>query len=704
LLDYFMGYLGYVYVESKSFEVRSDVRGGVRLEERKKGLSRSVIMAWPTIFWLIVAWDSLTHADKAREKWRSFRFGSIVYVLLRRKNNFGNFLELSEYGEKGRRCFVTIPEGEDGRGWSDCREQLSKLKHFHEKQKLGGLASERQPGNASADVGINKGKEIISSDQSSLQGAKKSYAAVVQGFDQSLSLNFQTLASKSKVGAAGSKEINGSVSLADRLSAEKGETGCQEKDVILNSEEQVAVGAVRDMLSYFKKDLLKALENLLEGWIPLTDVANRIKKGADSGRPKMRKEKPSPPVKFTYFRKKPARPKLRWQKVARPVTIGSDSVHTLKTAGATRILEKGEGSGTGPGPIFPVKQTTPAIDTSGIPEGSGSRLESVAASGPPILPVGIQSREVQRESRQTTPEKDIGMADAPESVGLELEEVRQNQSERVPGFAGGGPNIPEPNILLATSGSLGNAASVAASGSPVESAGAQFCEAQEIESQTLPERDLVFDGERPSTPVSAQIVPASVSGCAGEKPSPPVSTIPNQTGTPLIFQGCQRFLASGSVCSTLSGCSPGLSQVEDIQISPGELPLAVNSKSMDDDLCSVLMRSQVGEDEAQLAVQPLNVLYPCAEKELEFPDWVIKCAERIHSRVGITYIGHKWQFMALLIFIERERLKELEAQSLSVSKRNREIKNLESSINYDNRGDGKSSRGKRKGRGSKAVL
>jgi hypothetical protein len=45
-----MGYLGYVYVESKSFEVRSDVRGGVRLEERSKGVSRSVIIAWPTIF------------------------------------------------------------------------------------------------------------------------------------------------------------------------------------------------------------------------------------------------------------------------------------------------------------------------------------------------------------------------------------------------------------------------------------------------------------------------------------------------------------------------------------------------------------------------------------------------------------------------------------------------------------------------------
>jgi hypothetical protein len=75
-----MGYLGYVYVESKSFEVRSNVHRGVHLEERSKGLSRSVIMAWPTIFWLLATWDSLTPLEKAREKWRSFRFGSKVYV------------------------------------------------------------------------------------------------------------------------------------------------------------------------------------------------------------------------------------------------------------------------------------------------------------------------------------------------------------------------------------------------------------------------------------------------------------------------------------------------------------------------------------------------------------------------------------------------------------------------------------------------
>ena len=39
-----MGYIGYVYVESKSFKVKSNVCGGVRLEERSKGVSQWVIL------------------------------------------------------------------------------------------------------------------------------------------------------------------------------------------------------------------------------------------------------------------------------------------------------------------------------------------------------------------------------------------------------------------------------------------------------------------------------------------------------------------------------------------------------------------------------------------------------------------------------------------------------------------------------------
>jgi hypothetical protein len=164
-----------------------------------------------------------------------------------RNNRFRNFLELLEYGEKGRRSFVIIPKGEDEKGWTDCHEQLSKLKHFHGKQKLGGSLPKSHPGKVSAGpIDLNKGKTIISLDQTSLQGVKKSYAEVVQGMDHILSLNFQTMAQKSMVGEAALKKFSGRNNLVDTMPTEMKE---KKKEVIMTREEQVGVVIVHDMLS-----------------------------------------------------------------------------------------------------------------------------------------------------------------------------------------------------------------------------------------------------------------------------------------------------------------------------------------------------------------------------------------------------------------------------------------------------------------------
>ena len=61
---------------------------------------------------------------------------------------------------------------------------------------------------------------ILSSDQTSLQGGKKSYAEVVQGMEHSSSLNFQTIAGKNKIGEAALGKINGRNSLVHALSAD----------------------------------------------------------------------------------------------------------------------------------------------------------------------------------------------------------------------------------------------------------------------------------------------------------------------------------------------------------------------------------------------------------------------------------------------------------------------------------------------------
>jgi hypothetical protein len=126
-----MGYLGFFYVEKKSFEFRSDVRGGVRLKEWSKGVHRWVIMAWPTISWFSEACGALSASGNVEGKYETFRFGDRRYVLMRRRNSFGSFMELSEYGGGGKSSSVIIPEGLNGMGWKDCQEQLLKLKQHH---------------------------------------------------------------------------------------------------------------------------------------------------------------------------------------------------------------------------------------------------------------------------------------------------------------------------------------------------------------------------------------------------------------------------------------------------------------------------------------------------------------------------------------------------------------------------------------------
>jgi hypothetical protein len=44
-----MGYLGFFYVEAKSFELCPDERGGVRLAEWSKSVFCSITLAWLTV-------------------------------------------------------------------------------------------------------------------------------------------------------------------------------------------------------------------------------------------------------------------------------------------------------------------------------------------------------------------------------------------------------------------------------------------------------------------------------------------------------------------------------------------------------------------------------------------------------------------------------------------------------------------------------
>jgi len=55
---------------------------------------------------------------------------------------------------------------------------------------------------------------------------------------------------------------------------------------------------------------------------------------------------------------------------------------------------------------------------------------------------------------------------------------------------------------------------------------------------------------------------------------------------------------------------------------------------------------------------PLNAYSPISGGLSGYSDWVIQCANEIYPIVGISYMGHKLQLLALLTFLEEEHRNE----------------------------------------------
>ncbi|KAE8038505.1 hypothetical protein FH972_011007 [Carpinus fangiana] len=84
---------------------------------------------------------------------------------------------------------------------------------------------------------------------------------------------------------------------------------------------------------------------------------------------------------------------------------------------------------------------------------------------------------------------------------------------------------------------------------------------------------------------------------------------------------------------------------------------------------------------------PLQAYDPNSGWEAGYSDWVTQSTSEIYPIVGISYVGHKLQLLALLTFLEEEHRKDaMVTNSRSGMMDRREVKNLESSVNYDGKG------------------
>jgi hypothetical protein len=78
-----MGYVGFFYVEAKSFELRYEfcVGDGIRIAERSRGLFRAVFLSKLSVGWFRRSMEELRQGGEMREFCRTSRVGSTVHIL-----------------------------------------------------------------------------------------------------------------------------------------------------------------------------------------------------------------------------------------------------------------------------------------------------------------------------------------------------------------------------------------------------------------------------------------------------------------------------------------------------------------------------------------------------------------------------------------------------------------------------------------------
>lgn len=54
-----MSFLGYFYVEAKSYEIALSGNGGARLAERSRGILRAVVLGRPSVVWPMNSMEAL---------------------------------------------------------------------------------------------------------------------------------------------------------------------------------------------------------------------------------------------------------------------------------------------------------------------------------------------------------------------------------------------------------------------------------------------------------------------------------------------------------------------------------------------------------------------------------------------------------------------------------------------------------------------
>jgi len=118
---------------------------GIRIFEKRKGVTRSILLDKDEAAWLLKFFHDLVTVKDHRVFWNQSVSGVPRILAQQCSNRNGFFLTIEEY-EGGRRGSVLVPKGIFGEGWKRFEEELrlvfnslhagstSYSKHLHDKE------------------------------------------------------------------------------------------------------------------------------------------------------------------------------------------------------------------------------------------------------------------------------------------------------------------------------------------------------------------------------------------------------------------------------------------------------------------------------------------------------------------------------------------------------------------------------------------
>lgn len=112
-----MGYSKPLLIETKVFVLALEGGSYFRIMGSSRKANKEMFFSQASACWLVNTVEECALSEGRKDFFKAYRIGTTILVAHRRANAIGHYLEITDYGDRGRRGLIVIPEGMEGKAF-----------------------------------------------------------------------------------------------------------------------------------------------------------------------------------------------------------------------------------------------------------------------------------------------------------------------------------------------------------------------------------------------------------------------------------------------------------------------------------------------------------------------------------------------------------------------------------------------------------